>query len=182
MAFNEPGTLLASGSDDTCVGVWDVEGPAPRRAPRALVPTGHAANIFCVKWLLGPGAHLNTWVYAGPIAPCVVQAAGLYARVPSRVLPGTAPPTRGECNPAGLHTARAAASATAAGPAMVASCSGDCTVRATDVAAGATRILFRHRGSAKKLALDYGCPHVLLSCSEDGTGAPPASSRLLPVA
>lgn len=56
LAWNAAGTLLASGSDDTRLGVWDGFGPAPRRGPRALLPTGHEDNIFGVRWLPGAAA------------------------------------------------------------------------------------------------------------------------------
>ena len=44
------GTLL-SGSDDTLMGVWDVE----RRKLRCSVRTGHTANIFCTKHMPATG-------------------------------------------------------------------------------------------------------------------------------
>jgi hypothetical protein len=53
---------------------------------------------------------------------------------------------------------------------LVASCSGDGTVRVTDLAAGSTRVAFIHAERAKKLAVEPGGEaNVVLSCSEDGT-------------
>jgi WD40 repeat protein len=46
------GTLLASGSDDTNICLWS----QPRNQLLIKFPTGHTANIFCVKFMPGTGA------------------------------------------------------------------------------------------------------------------------------
>jgi hypothetical protein len=48
--FNDAGTLLASGSDDTHLCLWN---PGTRRL-LGNQHTGHTANIFCTVFL--PGA------------------------------------------------------------------------------------------------------------------------------
>jgi WD40 repeat protein len=45
LCWSADGTKLFTGSDDTRLVVWDVGA----RAPLATVPTGHSANIFCVR-------------------------------------------------------------------------------------------------------------------------------------
>lgn len=47
IAWNDSGTQLASGSDDTRVGIFDYA----TGKNRDLFPTGHTANIFGVAWL-----------------------------------------------------------------------------------------------------------------------------------
>jgi WD and tetratricopeptide repeat-containing protein 1 len=47
------GTLLASGSDDTRICLWDLSSSSPV----VTQPTGHKANIFCVKFMPGTGGN-----------------------------------------------------------------------------------------------------------------------------
>ncbi|BDA50285.1 probable DDB1- and CUL4-associated factor 6 [Coccomyxa sp. Obi] len=51
ISFSESGDTLLSGSDDTLMGVWDVE----RRKLRCSLRTGHTANIFCTKHMPATG-------------------------------------------------------------------------------------------------------------------------------
>ncbi len=48
ICWNRAGSLLASGSDDRRVLIWDYQ---KRGAVRATIPTGHSANIFAVRFL-----------------------------------------------------------------------------------------------------------------------------------
>ena len=49
LAWNQSATLLASGSDDCCVRLWDFQRPG--RPCRLNLQTGHQANIFAVGFL-----------------------------------------------------------------------------------------------------------------------------------
>ena len=49
---NGAGHTLLSGSDDTRLGIWDVE----TRQLRSALRTGHHANIFCTRYMPGTGA------------------------------------------------------------------------------------------------------------------------------
>lgn len=77
------GNRLASGSDDTCIGLWDVDQGKLLR----MTPTGHTANIFCVKFLpqsgvcsstTGPALSLATAAAPAP-PPALAAAAAAYA-------------------------------------------------------------------------------------------------------
>ena len=62
------GETLLSGSDDTLMGVWDVE----RRRLRCSVRTGHTANIFCTKHMPATGErpsviHVFAQAYQRPV-------------------------------------------------------------------------------------------------------------------
>jgi WD and tetratricopeptide repeat-containing protein 1 len=46
LAWNASGTLLASGSDDRCVRIWDYQ----THKSLLNLPTGHRANIFGVAF------------------------------------------------------------------------------------------------------------------------------------
>lgn len=48
VTWNERGTILLSGSDDTRLCLWSVH---PTARLIAAVPTGHTRNIFCAKFL-----------------------------------------------------------------------------------------------------------------------------------
>ena len=48
------GHTLLSGSDDTRLGVWDVDTKKLKSALR----TGHRANIFCTRYMPGTGPKL----------------------------------------------------------------------------------------------------------------------------
>jgi hypothetical protein len=55
---------------------------------------------------------------------------------------------------------------------VLASCAGDAEVRLHDLTSG-SRSVFDHHGSrVKKMVTEPGNPHLIISCSEDGTGAP----------
>eukprot|EP00879_Flechtneria_rotunda_P031703 GHRR01034657.1.p1 GENE.GHRR01034657.1~~GHRR01034657.1.p1 ORF type:complete len:136 (+),score=24.59 GHRR01034657.1:177-584(+) len=49
--FNESGTLMASGSDDTRICLWDLQ----KSTPVLAHPSGHTANIFCVRFMPATG-------------------------------------------------------------------------------------------------------------------------------
>ncbi|WIA19127.1 hypothetical protein OEZ85_003775 [Tetradesmus obliquus] len=106
--FNESGSLLASGSDDTRICLWDLASSSPL----ATHATGHKANIFCVKFMPGTGDSSQP---------------------------------------------------------LLASCAGDAEVRLHDLASGARSVFSHHGSRVKKLVTEPGNPHLLLSCSEDGT-------------
>ncbi len=60
ISFNDSGSLLASGSDDTRLLLWDVA----QRRQRAAFITGHTFNIFCARYgrysRVYPG---SAWLY-----------------------------------------------------------------------------------------------------------------------
>jgi hypothetical protein len=119
--------------------------------PRANVPTGHTQNIFCCKWVEPSGAcaaYLATG--GGGAAAAATAAAGPTAAAPAAATTHTLP-------------------SPGPGDRLILSCSGDGSVRLTDLGAGSTRVVFRHTERAKKLVLAAGSPSVALSCSEDGT-------------
>ncbi|KAK9835390.1 hypothetical protein WJX81_006845 [Elliptochloris bilobata] len=104
VSFSCSGDTLLSGSDDTRVCIWDVD----TRQCRAVLDTGHSANIFCVRYM-----------------------------------PNT-------------------------GDSAVATCAGDNQVRVHDVQTGTTTVFRHHHDRVKKLVVDPGNPHVIVSCGEDG--------------
>lgn len=53
---------------------------------------------------------------------------------------------------------------------LLASCAGDAEVRLHDLASGARSVFSHHGSRVKKLVTEPSNPHLLLSCSEDGTG------------
>jgi WD40 repeat protein len=53
---------------------------------------------------------------------------------------------------------------------LLASCAGDAEVRLHDLASGAHSTFSHHGSRVKKLVTEPGNPHLLISCSEDGTG------------
>eukprot|EP00882_Tetradesmus_deserticola_P025721 GHRQ01028279.1.p2 GENE.GHRQ01028279.1~~GHRQ01028279.1.p2 ORF type:complete len:135 (+),score=32.75 GHRQ01028279.1:694-1098(+) len=62
--FNESGSLLASGSDDTRICLWDLASSRPL----VTHATGHKANIFCVKFMPGTGAKFTLTTAAGCVS------------------------------------------------------------------------------------------------------------------
>lgn len=54
LQWNKDGSLLASGSDDYNVHIWNV----PRGSSVACMPTGHIGNIFSVKFVPFSGDHM----------------------------------------------------------------------------------------------------------------------------
>ncbi|OQR94054.1 hypothetical protein THRCLA_08261 [Thraustotheca clavata] len=54
LCWNQQGTILASGSDDTRVVLWDYQ----RRKPRHVITTGHSMNIFGVAFVPGTNDHI----------------------------------------------------------------------------------------------------------------------------
>jgi hypothetical protein len=54
---------------------------------------------------------------------------------------------------------------------LLASCAGDAEVRLHDMATGARSVFSHHSSRVKMLATEPGNAHLLISCSEDGTGA-----------
>lgn len=73
------GETLLSGSDDTLMGVWDVE----QRKLRCSVRTGHTANIFCTKHMPATGERPSVMhaVVTGLSAACHVhQSLGYQSR------------------------------------------------------------------------------------------------------
>lgn len=53
---------------------------------------------------------------------------------------------------------------------MLASCAGDGEVRLHDVAAARAAVFSHHSSRVKKMVTEPGNPHLLITCSEDGTG------------
>jgi WD40 repeat protein len=107
------GATLLSGSDDTRVCVWDVES----RECRAVVDTGHSANIFCVRYLPNTGAdNLSAfWRWEQVIVSCSVTA----------------------CS---THRYRHASLTARTGDGVIASCAGDSQVRVHDLQTGTTTV------------------------------------------
>lgn len=158
---------------------------------RAITRTGHSQNIFCCRWIEPSGegwqikpdaclrAHPSGWAPAPPhntvraATTQTPQRRKTSKHLHFRCLPCAHYKRRGLL-PLGFNRyieprACAYPFAMPTGDSLVASCSGDGTVRLTDLNHGTTRIVFQHEERAKKLATVRGNPNLIMSCSEDGT-------------
>lgn len=52
---------------------------------------------------------------------------------------------------------------------QIATCAGDGAVILHDLASGSQSVFNHHMGRVKKLVTEPGNPHLIISCSEDGT-------------
>lgn len=70
---------------------------------------------------------------------------------------------------------------------VIASCSGDGSIRIMDITTGKNDILRKHQDRVKKFVTEPGNPYTLVSCGEDGLvfefdrRAPPSEARLLAI-
>jgi hypothetical protein len=172
LGFSHSGELLCSGSDDTRVLVWRPAEAGASAAPVAAIKTGHEANIFCSEFLPHTGARRcrRRCAAAGNVAPPPMPL------VCRRCAVEKPPPCGRRCSPPhaplSLKLPPLSYRSSFPGEASIATCSGDWSVKVCDIERGRATATYRHHGDrAKKLIVDHESPHVLLTCSEDGSGA-----------
>jgi WD40 repeat protein len=167
--FRAPaGSLLCSGSDDLHICLWDVcsgrhtssnSSSGSSMSPLLRYHTGHSANIFCVKFMPTTGQRLG-------IVRSMRCCGASRPLGPSHALAKSTRP-HAPCT----HAHHPGSAGDSSQP-IIATCAGDEQVRVHDVhTAACVRVYAAHAGRVKKLVTEPGNPHLLISCSEDGTGA-----------